>query len=352
MTRYRLGHDELDARIDRLVADAAVEGDHRNADLVAEMVVTALRLQRDHADRGDVKLINTALKEMRFSFQAFAPYRGSRKVSIFGSARTPSDEPNYLMATDLARLMAERRWMVMTGAGPGIMEAANLGAGERSFGINIRLPFEDAANPYVPPERLINFKYFFPRKLAFVKESHAFALFPGGFGTQDEAYETMTLMQTGKSDLHPVVLIEAPGTSYWQSWIEFVEHSLLERGMIQPDDLSLFHYTNDVEEAADVICSFYDNYHSQRFVDGRLVLRLQYRPDDGQMQEINDTFADIVVDGAIERIEATPIEVEDGDQPDLPRIRFHFNRRSLGRLRSLIDHLNSLAPGSGSNHSD
>ena len=353
MSPYRLGDAELDARIRDLVADAATGNDHANADLITEIVITALRLQRDHADRGDVKLINTALKEMRYSFRAFAPYRAARKLAIFGSARTPADDPNYAMATELARLMARRRgWMVMTGAGPGIMEAANLGAGDESFGINIRLPFEDAANPYVPADRLINFNYFFPRKLVFVKESHAFALFPGGFGTQDETYETMTLMQTGKSDLHPLVLIEAPGTHYWQGWIEFVEHSLLEPGMIQPDDLGLFHYTTSVDEAADEICSFYDNYHSQRYVNGHLVLRLLHEPTTEQIEQINDTFSDIVVAGAIERIAATSVEIEDGDHPDLPRIRFHFNRRSLGRLRSLIDHLNSLAPESGGSHSD
>ena len=224
MPPYELGDPALDRQIRRLVAAAAPEGGGLppDAHLAEEMIVTALRLLRDRADRGDLRLINTAMKEMRYAFMVFSRYRDVRKAAVFGSARTPPSDPNYALAEALAADLAwERGWMVMTGAGPGIMEAANKGAGERSFGINIRLPFEDEANPYVPPERVINFKYFFPRKLTFVKESHAFVLFPGGFGTLDETLETLTLMQTGKSDLHPVVLMEAPGTGYWQEWLDF-----------------------------------------------------------------------------------------------------------------------------------
>jgi hypothetical protein len=188
------------------------------------------------------------------------------------------------------------------------------------------------------------FKYFFPRKLTFVKESHAFVLFPGGFGTLDETLETLTLMQTGKSDLHPVVLMEAPGTGYWQEWLEFVRGTLVAQGMVDANDLSLVRFTTSVAEAADEITRFYANYHSQRFVDGRLVLRLLHSPTRAQVAEINRLFSDIVVSGAIEAIPATPAEAEDGDYPDLPRLRLHFDRRSLGRLRALIDHLNTLAP--------
>jgi uncharacterized protein (TIGR00730 family) len=307
--------------------------------------VTALRLLRDRADRADLRLINTALKEMRYAFMVFSRYRGVRKAAVFGSARTLASDPNYALAEALAAHLAwERGWMVMTGAGPGIMEAANKGAGERSFGINIRLPFEDEPNPYIPPERVINFKYFFPRKLTFVKESHAFVLFPGGFGTLDETLETLTLMQTGKSDLHPVVLMEAPGTGYWQEWLDFVRNTLVRQGMIAADDLALARFTHDVAEAGDEITRFYANYHSQRYVDGHLVLRLLHPPTPEQVAQVNDLFSDILVSGAIEAIAATPPEAEDGDYPDLPRLRLHFNRRSLGRLRALIDHLNSLAP--------
>jgi hypothetical protein len=347
MSPYELADPALGRQIRRLVAAAAPEGGGLppDAHLVEEMIVTALRLLRDRADRGDLRLVNTALKEMRYAFMVFSGYRDVRKAAVFGSARTPASDPNYALAESLAAHLAwDRGWMVITGAGPGIMEAANKGAGERSFGINIRLPFEDEPNPFVPPERVINFKYFFPRKLTFVKESHAFVLFPGGFGTLDETLETLTLMQTGKSDLHPVVLMEAPGTGYWQEWLDFVRHTLVAKGMIADDDLALMRFIPDVAEAADEITRFYANYHSQRYVDGLLVLRLLHAPTPAQVQEVNDLFPDILVSGRIDAIGATAAEAEDGDQPYLPRLRLHFDRRSLGRLRALIDHLNSLAP--------
>jgi len=347
MPPYELGDPALDRQIARLVAAAAPAGTDLPPDsyLAEEMIVTALRLLRDRADRADLRLINAALKEMRYSFMVFSHYRDVRKAAVFGSARVQPSNPNYALAEALAAHLAwERGWMVMTGAGPGIMEAANKGAGERSFGINIRLPFEDEANPYVPPERVINFKYFFPRKLTFVKESHAFVLFPGGFGTLDETLETLTLMQTGKSDLHPVILMESPGTGYWQEWLDFVSHTLVRQGMIAEDDLSLMCFTHEVAVAGDEITRFYANYHSQLYVDGLLVLRLLHEPTAEQVAHINDLFGDIVVDGTIEPIPATPTEAEEGDQPGLARLRFHFDRRSLGRLRALIDHLNTLAP--------
>lgn len=347
MPPYELGDPVLDRQIRRLVGAAAPGGGGLppGAYLTEEMIVTALRLLRDRADRADLRLINTSLKEMRYAFMVFSRYRDVRKAAVFGSARTPASDPNYALAEALSSHLAwERGWMVLTGAGPGIMEAANKGAGERSFGVNIRLPFEDEANPYVPPDRLINFKYFFSRKLTFVKEAHAFVLFPGGFGTLDEAMETLTLMQTGKSDLHPVVLMESPGTGYWQEWLAFARHTLVAHGMIRDDDLALVRFTHDVGEAADEVTRFYANYHSQRYVDGHLVLRLLHPPTPEQIAWINDRFADIVVTGAIEAIGATPTEAEEGDYPGLPRLRLHFDRRSLGRLRALIDHLNSLAP--------
>jgi uncharacterized protein (TIGR00730 family) len=347
MPPYDLSDSELDARIHDLVKDAARGGAEPDEDLISEMIVTALRLHRDRADRADIRLINTALKEMRYSFMVFSRYRDARKVAVFGSARTPQTDPDYLLAADVARHMArERGWMVMTGAGPGIMEAANRGAGDQSFGVNIRLPFEDEANPFVPPDRLINFRYFFARKLIFVKESHAFLLFPGGFGTMDETFETMTLIQTGKSDMHPVVLMEAPGTGYWQGFLDFIEDSLVSKGMIAPEDPRLFHYTTSVTEAADEICGFYANYHSQRYVEGNLIIRLLHPIGPVQLEKLNDEFSGILVDGVIESIPPTAAEVEDRDQLDLPRLQLHFDRRSYGRLRALIDHLNTLAPGS------
>jgi uncharacterized protein (TIGR00730 family) len=349
MRPYILGDPDLDRRITDLAGDA-VEGiltSHDDDDLVAEMIVTALKLARDRADRGDLKLINAALKELRYSFRVFSGYRDTMKLTIFGSARTRPEDPNYLLAADLARHMVETRgWMVVTGAGPGIMEAGSMGAGrEYGFGVNIRLPFEKEANPYIHESRLINFKYFFTRKLLFMKESHAFALFPGGFGTLDEAFELLTLIQTGKSDIHPIVLIEAPGTGYWERWLDFVREGPLAAGMILPEDLGLLLHTTDLQEAAEEIAGFYANYHSQRFVRGRLVLRLRSEPTPEQVEEMNDLFGDILVDGEIEAVGPSADEVEDHDHLELARIQLHFNRRSLGRLRGLIDHLNGLVPG-------
>lgn len=352
MTRnYVIGHPELDARIDELVRLAAAahpEHDHEG-DLIREMIVTSLKLLRDDTARGDVKLMNAALKEMRYSFLVFSRYRDVPKVTLFGSARVPPHDPNYRLAADLANAMVDRHgWMVITGAGPGIMEAGNLGAGsDFSFGVNIRLPFEAEANPYVHESRLINFKYFFTRKLIFVKESDAFVLFPGGFGTQDETFELLTLVQTGKSDLHPIVMLEADGTGYWDRWLAFVR-SLVDQGLIAPDDLGLFTITTDLDRAVDEILCFYANYHSQRYVDGRLVIRLKQEPPEDLVEALNDEFSDIVVTGRIEKIPPTDAELRDGDHPELFRVAFNFDRRHFGRLRQLVDRINHATPRGGS----
>lgn len=352
---YELGHPSLDAAIRELVHEAAtLHGNSLHIDLIEEMVVTALRLNREHADRGDLRLINTSLKEMRYAFSVFSRYRHIRKVTVFGSARTPPGAPDYEMASAFASHMtAARGWMVVTGAGPGLMEAANKGAGhEASFGVNIRLPFEDAANEYIDESRLINFNYFFTRKLMFVKESDAFALFPGGFGTQDETFELLTLTQTGKTSMKPIVLVEAAGTRYWEPWLDFVEGTLIEQGMISPHDLDLFTRADTIEEAADEITRFYSTYHSQRLVGDRLVLRLQNPLDDSAIEALNDEFSDIVVSGAIETIEATAAEREDSDHVDLPRVSLRFDRRSLGRLRALIDRINAFGAGESGDEDD
>ena len=341
-----MGSDALNAQIEELVVDVAAGRPERerNDDLVREMIVTSLKLLRDETGRGDLKLVNTALKEMRYSFLTFGRHRDTPKVTMYGSARVPPEDPNYQMAATFANRMADdHRWMVVTGAGPGIMEAGNMGAGsDYSFGVNIRLPFEANANAYIHESRLINFKYFFTRKLMFVKESDAFVLFPGGFGTQDETFELLTLVQTGKSDLHPIVMLEAPGTGYWASWMHLVE-ALLARGMITRDDLNLFKLTTDVDEAVDEILCFYGNYHSQRYVEGRLVLRLKTEPTPEVMREVNDEFGDILASGVIEKISTTPAEIATDDNVDLFRARLHFDRRHFGRLRALVDHLNRAA---------
>lgn len=351
MRSYRLGDDDLDARLDQLVRDAtaAADGhdDHdHDDDLIAEMLVTGLKMLRDDTERGDLKLVNSALKEMRYSFLVFSQYRHIPKVTLYGSARTREHDPNYDLARDFAAAMTRNHnWMVVTGAGPGIMEAGNRGAGlERSFGVNIRLPFEAKANPYIHDSRVINFKYFFTRKLAFVKESHAFVLFPGGFGTQDEAFELLTLVQTGKSDLHPIVLLEAEGTGYWDAWLEFIG-VLEKKGMISPADTNLFLHTTSIEDACREITHFYSSYHSQRYVDGRLVLRLRHAPDATLIEELNAEFADIIETGRIEIVDPTDREMEDGDNVELPRIAFVFDRRQHGRLRQLVNRLNETATG-------
>jgi uncharacterized protein (TIGR00730 family) len=336
---YDLGNPDLDERIRRLVADS---GGNPNPDLIAEIIVTALKLHRDRASRGDLKLVNTALKEMRYSLLVFARHQ-EPKVTIFGSARLFPPDPNHALAEAFGRLMAEKGWGVVTGAGPGIMEAGAKGAGrEHAYGVNIRLPFEPEANRFLTPERTVNFKYFFTRKLAFVKESAAFALFPGGFGTLDEAFELFTLMQTGKSDLHPVVLIEAPGTGYWRTLLQFLEEGLAGHGLISPADLSLFVTVADPDQAVSHILGFYANYHSQRYVDGRLVLRLHQAPSPELLGRLAEEFADLLVEGGIEPVAPSPDEVTDADNLELDRLALAFDRRSFGRLRQLIDRLNQL----------
>jgi len=337
---YDLGNPDLDARIRQLVADAS---DNPNHDLVTELVTTVLKLHRDAATRGDLKLINTAVKEMRYSNLVFSRHE-EPKVTIYGSARVGDDNPNYALTEEFARLMVEHGWGVVTGAGPGIMEAGNKGAGiENSYGVNIRLPFEADSNGYVAPERTVNFKYFFTRKLGFVKESHAFVILPGGWGTLDEAFELLTLIQTGKSDLHPIVLLEAPGSGFWGPVIDFIERVQLANGLISASDLALFLHTTDPIEARDHITHFYSNYHSQRYASGRLVLRLRQAPDTVQLEALSKEFADMLVDGAIEPATPSAPEIEDRDALDHERISLHFDRRRFGRLRELIDRLNELA---------
>ncbi len=337
--RYRTGNEALDSRIADLVDTAGVRRDN---DLVFEMVVSAVRMGREAADRGDLKLVNAALKELRYSFLIFEPYTRIPKVSIFGSARTQRDDPGYRMARDFGRAMAEKDWMVITGAGPGIMEAGIEGAGaDRAFGVNIVLPFEAAPSPLIAGDpKLINYRYFFTRKLTFMKESNACALLPGGFGTMDEAFELLTLMQTGRSPVAPVVLLEPEGGTYWRTWGDFVRRELMTRGLISADDLCFVRTTSSITEAVDEITGFYSTYHPQRYVGRRLVLRLQHDIDDDLLAALNDEFGDIVIAGKIERAVASPSEIDDGDFPELPRLAFQFDRASFSRLRRLIDRIN------------
>jgi uncharacterized protein (TIGR00730 family) len=339
--RYSTGDEQVDQRLRELVEDLS-PGD---AQLVFEMMTTALRLAKDPISRLDRKIANTALKEMRYAFSVFAPYRNVRKVTIFGSSRTKPADPEYVIARDFSKTIADRDWMVVTGAGPGIMEAGHEGAGgDRSFGVNILLPFEAAANPFIAGDpKLVNFKYFFTRKLMFIKESDAFVLLPGGFGTLDEAFELLTLIQTGKSDLHPIVMLDVPGGTYWKSFDKYIREELVAHGYISESDLALFRYTDSIEAAIDEIESFYRVYHSQRYVSDRLVLRLTRMPNLAQLERLSKEFGDIL-DGPIVSAEPSPGEVRDNDVVDLPRIALNFDRMHAGRLRKLVDELNKLVP--------
>ena len=331
----------IKSRIQDLIA---AKGGGYNADLVEEIIVNALKLLTDVKDRGDVRVIRTAMGELRYAFRLFAPYDHTRKVTIFGSARTLPTRQEYLEAVEFARKIAEAGFMVITGAGPGIMQAGHEGAGpEMSFGANIRLPWEQAANPIIEKDKkLISFKYFFTRKLTFVRHSDAIVLFPGGFGTLDEGYEALTLMQTGKSRLVPLVLLDRPGGAYWKVWDKNIREHLLRGQMISPDDLYLYQIADNASQAVRIITRFYRNYHSSRFVKDLLVLRLKNVPSPSAIESLNDDFGDIILGEKFKVIEPTPEEKEDNDRLELPRIAFGFDRRQYGRLRQLLDVINGF----------
>jgi uncharacterized protein (TIGR00730 family) len=343
LPRYRTGDPKLDRAIQAILEQADATDD---ADLIFELMVSALRLARDHANRGDLKMANAALKEMRYAFHVFEPYRDQLKVAIFGSARTQPDDPLYHQARRFAAAIAERDWMVITGAGPGIMEAGIEGAGpENAFGVSIRLPFEATTSGFIADDpKLINFRYFFTRKLSFIKEADAFVLLPGGYGTLDEAFELLTLVQTGKAQPGPIVLLDVPGGTYWETWREFVRTELTARGYTGEHDLCLVKITDDIDVAVDEVLGFFSNYHSQRFVDGRLVLRVRKAPEARELAALTEEFADIIARGSIDRVEAARAEVRDGDHVELERVALWFDRYNWPRLRELIDRLNGRAP--------
>jgi uncharacterized protein (TIGR00730 family) len=330
---------ELKRRIQELIA---YKGGGHNTDLVEDIIENALKLLNDVEDRGDVRVIQTAIRELRYAFRLFASHAHVPKVTIFGSARTLPTKQEYQQAVEFSRKIAAAGWMVITGAGPGIMQAGHEGAGpERSFGANIRLPWEQAANPIIQHDKkLITFRYFFTRKLTFVRHSLAIVLFPGGFGTLDEGYEALTLMQTGKSKLMPLVLIDRPGGTYWKTWDKTIREHLLRNSLISHDDLHLYNVTDDTDEAVKIITRFYRNYHSMRFVRELLVIRLKHPPAPTAIDGLNEDFADIITGEKIHAIEPTEDEREDNQFLNLPRIAFDFNRRDYGRLRQLIDVVN------------
>lgn len=314
-----------------------------NGDLFLQSLQMLVSLGGSEIERLDWKILSASLQDMERAFTAFYPHRHVRKVSIFGSARISPETEEYQMARDFAQCVTQQGFMVITGAGGGIMQAGNEGAGEgNSFGLNINLPFEQGANPFIQASPLlVPFKYFFTRKLFFLKESDALALFPGGFGTQDEAFECITLSQTGKSVPVPLVLIDRPGGSYWQDWAAYIDKNLLRAGLISPDDPSLYTITDRLDVACQAIAGFYHVYHSSRYVDDLLVLRLKTELSDEAIAELNERFSDILVKGRIEKSPTLPKELQD-ETFALPRLTLHFNQRDMGRLYQMIRLMNEM----------
>ncbi len=337
---YNTGHEAVDDLITQIIQ---MRGGSADSDLVQQIITTGVKLLDDKANRGDLKVINSALKEMRYAFKVFSKYRGIPKVTIFGSARTPEDAPEYAQAQQFADRISRLGYMVITGAGDGIMKAGHRGAGrQKSFGVNIRLPFEQRANEVIADDpKLINFKYFFVRKLVFIKETDAVALFPGGFGTLDEGFEVMTLVQTGKTDPLPIVFIDAPEGTYWSAWYEYLRTQLVGRGLIAPEDLDLFKVTRSVDEAVQEILGFYRNFHSMRYVDGTLVIRVKRKPAPELLESLNREFQDILSEGEITSGPALAGETNEPELSHLARIILKFNRRNFGKLRLLINALNA-----------
>ncbi len=337
--RYHLQSDEANRRLDALLEKLRVP--EATWPLYAEMLTTALKLYEDGAGVADLKIANSTFKEIRYGFKVFAPWRTVPKVTVFGSARTPREHPISEQAYAFSKRMAGAGWMVITGAGSGVMGSAQEGAGgERSFGLNIRLPFEQEANPWIADDpKLVSFKYFFTRKLFLVREAHAMTFLPGGFGTADEAFEALTLSQTGKSTIVPLVMLDEPGGTYWRKFDEFVRQEMVGRGMVSPSDPGLYRITDDVEEAASEVEGFYRVYHSQRYVRDMLVLRIRRPLSASALADLNARFADMLHAPAEQS--AGPLPGEGDELPDLPRLVLPFNRSDFARLRSLLDFVNA-----------
>ncbi|MCL4448409.1 MAG: TIGR00730 family Rossman fold protein [Actinobacteria bacterium] len=331
--------DDITRLIKELVA--ALHVDH-NRDVVLAILTNAALLASQDSNRLNLKITSAVLKEMAEAFKIFQPYNDARKITIFGSARVTNGDPLYAQTLQLAERMAKAGWMVITGAGPGIMAAGTEGAGrEMSFGVNIRLPAEQSVNQFIESDpKLVEMKYFFTRKLMFMKESNGFVALPGGFGTQDEVYELFTLSQTGKGEPAPIVLLDVQQDNYWKNWEKFFLDNIVSRGFASKDDCDFYKITDSVELAVREILGFYRNYHSRRWVGHTMIIRLKHAPTNDQLAEINRRFADICVEGKIDYSDPTEAEKKDNDHLDLGRIALRFNPTCYGRLRQLINTLN------------
>lgn len=338
---YEIG----DKKIDNLITDLAKNCCSADTEqLIREILTTAVKLGKESNDKGDLKLVNNALKELRYSFKIFAPYRSIKKVIIFGSARSKKTSVEYKMAEEFTRALTDKGYMIVTGGGPGVMEAGNKGArAGKEFALNIRLPFEQKPNPYIyEKDKIINFKYFFTRKLIFVKETDATALFPGGFGTLDEGFEMLTLFQTGKSRPRPIVLMEPEDSTYWEAWKRFVNNEVLKNGFIAKEDLRLFRIVKSVDEAIRYIEDFYRVYHSIKYISGTTVLRLNKKISEERLKLINQKFKDILRNGEIRISPPMKEEIYKGEYLELPRLVMNFNMHDYGRLCELIHVINRL----------
>ena len=334
---------EVARAVDQLLSELAPTHNRR---LANDLLTTAVGLIADETATLDLKIATSALVEMSDAFQMFAPYRGRRKVTIFGSARTKLDDPLYSQAKEVARHLAENDWMVITGAGPGIMQAAMEGAGrEQSIGVSIRLPFEQGANAVIAGDaKYVSMKYFFTRKLMLIKESSAFVCLPGGFGTLDEMFELLTLTQTGKGVPVPIVFLDTPGDRYWESIAELIDTQLVGRGLVTPSDTGLYSIADTCEATLDEINRFYSNYDSMRYVGDQLVIRLRHAPSDEQLEALNAEFSHLITEGRITRTDPLPLEVKENDRVTYPRIAFAFSKHWYGELRRMIDTLNTFGP--------
>ena len=337
---YEMGDPKIDSILEEL-GELCVAKDCQQK--FQEILATIIKLGMEHKDLGDFKLIDSALKELRQAFKIYHPYREKRKVAVFGSSRLTESTAVYRLAESLGKRLADRGYMVITGAGGGVMEAANRGAGkDNSFGVNIKLPCEQDVNAFIKDDpKLMTFKYFFTRKLIFIKESQATVLFPGGFGTLDEGMENLTLFQTGKCTPRPIILLEPENGTYWDHFLNLINSSLIPENYISIDDRKLLQVSHSAEETVELIDHFYRVYHSLRYVRHLTVLRLHHEISADRLKELNREFKDILVDGEITASGPLENELWNNEYPLLPRLVFHFNKYDFGRLNELILHLNN-----------